>query len=75
MTARIRGCEGLNRVIEFAEELGFVPGLTRGGHIRFTKTGKQTVFCSRTPGCRRATKNAISDLKKAEAGSLSPALH
>lgn len=58
------------QVIDFARTLGFVAEITRGGHIRLVKPGRKTVFMSRTPSCHRAVKNAMSDVRKAEAGLL-----
>ena len=58
------------QVIAFAESLGFVAELTRGGHVRLSKPGRKKVFVSKTPSCPRALKNAMADVRKAEAGTL-----
>ena len=69
--AKVKGHNDLlGKVLAHAEGLGFEPELTRGGHLKFSKRGRKPVFVSRTPSDHRAAKNAISDLRKSEAGVL-----
>ena len=69
--AKLKGYNDLlAKVLEQAGELGFEPQLTRGGHLKFSKPGRKPVFASRTPSDHRAAKNAISDLRKSDAGVL-----
>lgn len=62
----VNGDEGVKRVIEYALEIGFSHSISRGGHLRFTKPGRRTVFFSKTPGDRRAYKNGITKLRNAD---------
>lgn len=62
--------EHLGKVLAHAEFLGFTPEWTRGGHLKFSKRGRRPVFVSKTPSDHRAAKNAISDLRKSDAGVI-----
>jgi hypothetical protein len=55
----------LRALIETAQGLGFECDDTSRRHLRFLRAGCTPVFVSRTPSCRRAWKNALSDLRHA----------
>jgi hypothetical protein len=51
-------------LIEQARQLGYEPGLTASGHLRFTHPlTRRVVTCSTNTG-KRATQNALSDLRR-----------
>lgn len=58
-------CEGVHRVVELAEELGFSCASTSRGHIKFTRPATTTVFFSGAPHDWRAIKNGIAQLRRA----------
>lgn len=58
--------DGLRRVTEEAEALGFTITRTRNGHLRFDLTGVPAVFFSGTPSDHRAILNGIAKLKRAK---------
>lgn len=63
--AQLKGLdEDTKRVIQFAEENGWIADKTNNGHLRFRKEGRQTTFHSSTPGDRRSGKNVISKLRR-----------
>jgi hypothetical protein len=41
-------------------------GLTGGGHLRITKTGRPDVIAAATPSCRRARRNMLAMLRRAD---------
>lgn len=60
--------EAARRVVDYAKDLGFQASVSNGGHLRFTRPGTRTVFFSRTPGDIRASRNAMSKLRRAAEG-------
>ena len=58
--------DGLRRVTEEAEALGFSISRTRNGHLRFDLTGVPAVFFSSTPGDHRAILNGVAKLRRAK---------
>jgi hypothetical protein len=59
--------EGVVKVINYAEKLGYKTCRTTRNHLKFVKPGKPPVFFSGTPGDHRAWKNGISKLRRAAA--------
>lgn len=58
--------ESTKRLIQFAEEAGWVPSLTNSCHIRFDKPGKPAVYFSSSTSDRRAALNCRSKLRHAD---------
>jgi hypothetical protein len=58
--------EGLRRLVAFAESEGWTVSRTLGGHIRFTKVGRGSIFTSSTAGDHRSGLNALARLRRAE---------
>lgn len=56
--------------MEYARELGYRASRTSGGHLRFSKPGRRTVFSSSTPSDWRTARNVISQLRKSAEGRL-----
>lgn len=50
----------------FARVHGWDMTWTRGGHLRFSKPGRQTVYASGTPGDWRSSRNAMAMLSRAD---------
>lgn len=68
--AKRRTCELVRRTVEFAESLGFQVEFTSKSHLKFTKPGKRSVYASGTPGDKRASLNAMAQIRQSEAGIL-----
>lgn len=54
-------------IMAYALELGFTAQHTKGGHIRFDRSGTKPVFISSTTSDHRAAKNMKADLRRAAA--------
>ena len=53
--------------LNWATDRGWrVERLKRGNHLKLTREGCQSVFCSSTPSDRRAFLNSKSDIRRAE---------
>lgn len=70
MAKRHSSREDVNRVIAFAQSLGFSVDRTNNRHFKFTRSGLPTVFFSSTPADCRAWLNGISKLRRAAAGGV-----
>lgn len=71
MTSRRAFGEATRRVISHAEQLGWTWARTGRGHLKFSKAGCQPVFFGTTPSDRRAWRNGICNLNKANAACRS----
>lgn len=56
--------------IKLAERYGFAVSRSRGGHLRFAKDGRRTVFSSYTPSDKRSCLNAMAKIRQSEEGRL-----
>lgn len=71
MASRRAFGEATRRVMDHAEQLGWTWSRTARGHLKFVKAGCQPVFFGGTPGDRRAWRNGICNLNKANAACRS----
>ena len=60
-----RGHKQLRALIEFAVSEGWHVKRTRGGHLKFTKTGCAAIYTSSTASDYRANRNAKAQLRRA----------
>lgn len=56
--------------VKLAERYGFEVSRSNGGHLRFAKEGRRTVFSSFTPSDKRSCLNAMSKIRQSEEGRL-----
>jgi len=61
-----RGHKRLRALIEFAVSEGWHVKRTRGGHLKFTKTGCAAIYTSSTASDHRASLNARSQIRRAD---------
>ncbi|WP_027947860.1 hypothetical protein [Litchfieldella anticariensis] len=61
-----RGSRGMQRVIEFAVAHGWQVSRTSGGHLRLYKPGCGVIFAPFTASDRRAQRNALARLRRAQ---------
>lgn len=67
--SRRRGLsDGVVKVLDHAEKLGWTYEKTPGGHYKMTKQGCPCVFFSATPSDSRAWRNGIAKLNRADQG-------
>ena len=60
-----RGHKRLKPLIDFAVREGWQVTRTRGGHLKFTKTGLPAIYTSATASDHRAEQNALARLRRA----------
>ena len=52
-------------VVEYAKRMGYqVTSSRRNQHLKISKDGHQTIFCSATPSDHRAIKNTMAQLRR-----------
>jgi hypothetical protein len=57
-------------LLAYAWTAGWSITRTRGGHLRFAKPGRPSIFTSSTPSDRRAYLNALAMLRRADRQEL-----
>lgn len=67
----------VSKALEYATSNGWEPSLTKGGHIKYVKQGRQPVYGSQTSSDYRSWKNLISIMRREDARVLpdSPLRH
>lgn len=61
-----RGHKRLKPLIDFAIKEGWTVARTPGGHLKFTKQGRPPIYTGATIGERRADRNALARLRRAD---------
>ena len=69
-TACRRTGKSLWMLLAYADDHGWTPQRTNGGHLRFTKPGRPIIHTSSTPSDRRAVRNALAMLVRADRGRM-----
>lgn len=58
-------------IIKFAKQHGYDVTISRRNqHLRISKAGHRTVFCSSTPSDFRAVRNTLADLRRSQSNTV-----